>query len=120
MRVIQTAHSQKMLLGPIFILLCFAVIKGLFPLPCGDCFHTNCIDAWLKTKSECPICRKAVLPNELETNPHIPNNVQEPVRRQNTGGTTTGGSRPSNADGKRAQQASGTDQMSKNKLMEFI
>uniref|UniRef100_A0A914GUD2 Zinc finger RING-H2-type domain-containing protein n=1 Tax=Globodera rostochiensis TaxID=31243 RepID=A0A914GUD2_GLORO len=65
-------------------------------LACADVFHTKCIDKWLQTKSECPVCRKVVLPNELETNPHIHNGVQEPVR-QNTGGTTTGGSRPFNA-----------------------
>uniref|UniRef100_A0A183BJA1 RING-type domain-containing protein n=1 Tax=Globodera pallida TaxID=36090 RepID=A0A183BJA1_GLOPA len=96
-----------MLLRPIFILLCFVVIKVLAKaapkpeaptkdcpicigsladtgsgavkaLACGCCFHTNCIDKWLKTK---------------KTNPHIPS------RPSNGGGTTTGGSRPFNGGG---------------------
>lgn len=29
-------------------------------LPCNHCFHTSCIDNWLLTSLNCPICRKSV------------------------------------------------------------
>ena len=31
------------------------------PLECGHVFHSKCIDQWLQTKSDCPICRKFAL-----------------------------------------------------------
>ena len=29
-------------------------------LPCFHCFHTKCIDKWLKNSNKCPICKTAI------------------------------------------------------------
>ncbi|RDY06288.1 RING-H2 finger protein ATL2, partial [Mucuna pruriens] len=31
---------------------------------CGHAFHLNCIDMWLTSHSNCPICRAPILPND--------------------------------------------------------
>jgi hypothetical protein len=30
-------------------------------LPCGHCFHTECVDQWLKTHDTCCFCKKSIL-----------------------------------------------------------
>lgn len=30
-------------------------------LPCGHCFHRECVDQWLASKDFCPYCRKSIL-----------------------------------------------------------
>jgi len=30
-------------------------------LPCGHCFHTECVDQWLKDKDFCPYCRSSIV-----------------------------------------------------------
>ncbi|XP_072954661.1 RING-H2 finger protein ATL66 [Typha angustifolia] len=27
---------------------------------CGHCFHPECVDAWLRTQSSCPLCRASI------------------------------------------------------------
>jgi hypothetical protein len=38
------------------------------PLSCDvkHYFHTACIENWIKTKNECPLCRKAINPRDLK------------------------------------------------------
>ena len=33
-------------------------------LPCGHCFHTECVDQWLKTQDTCCFCKKSILSEE--------------------------------------------------------
>jgi hypothetical protein len=33
-------------------------------LPCGHCFHTECVDQWLMAKDCCPYCRQAIVDEE--------------------------------------------------------
>jgi hypothetical protein len=33
-------------------------------LPCGHCFHTECVDRWLMAKDCCPYCRQAIVNEE--------------------------------------------------------
>jgi hypothetical protein len=33
-------------------------------LPCGHCFHTDCVDQWLMSKDCCPYCRTAIVEEE--------------------------------------------------------
>jgi hypothetical protein len=35
--------------------------EGLRRLPCGHCFHTECVDQWLMSKDCCPYCRTAIV-----------------------------------------------------------
>jgi hypothetical protein len=30
-------------------------------LPCGHCFHAECIGAWLQREARCPLCRQVSL-----------------------------------------------------------
>ena len=31
-------------------------------LPCGHCYHSSCIEAWIRNYNTCPLCNAAVLP----------------------------------------------------------
>ncbi len=33
---------------------------------CDHCFHTKCIDKWIKKKAQCPICRTNILEEHLK------------------------------------------------------
>ena len=33
-------------------------------LPCGHCFHRDCVDQWLLSKDFCPYCRKPIVGEE--------------------------------------------------------
>lgn len=35
---------------------------SLRELPCGHCFHTECVDQWLKEKDCCAYCRQPIVP----------------------------------------------------------
>lgn len=35
-------------------------------LPCGHCFHAECVDEWLKTRDNCLYCRKSIVENESD------------------------------------------------------
>ncbi|KQK10417.1 RING-H2 finger protein ATL66 [Brachypodium distachyon] len=30
---------------------------------CGHCFHPECVDAWLRSRPSCPLCRASLLPD---------------------------------------------------------
>jgi hypothetical protein len=38
--------------------------ESLRRLPCGHCFHTECVDQWLMAKDFCPYCRQAIVDEE--------------------------------------------------------
>lgn len=33
-------------------------------LPCGHCFHAECIERWLEAKDTCAFCRKPIVPSD--------------------------------------------------------
>uniref|UniRef100_A0A0E0JQK4 RING-type E3 ubiquitin transferase n=1 Tax=Oryza punctata TaxID=4537 RepID=A0A0E0JQK4_ORYPU len=44
-------------------------VKAL-PL-CGHGFHPDCVDAWLRTRPSCPLCRSSLLPAAATTKPEV-------------------------------------------------
>merc|ERR1719263_569526 len=47
---------------------------------CGHCFHLDCIQRWLKTRSVCPLCNKEWDYHKIERTAYDPkafNNVKE-------------------------------------------
>lgn len=38
--------------------------ESLRKLPCGHCFHTECVDQWLKEKDCCAYCRQPIVKQE--------------------------------------------------------
>lgn len=37
--------------------------ERLRKLPCGHCFHSDCVGSWLLGKNACPYCRQPIIPN---------------------------------------------------------
>jgi hypothetical protein len=35
-------------------------------LPCSHCYHSNCVDSWLKLKATCPTCRSHIITGRQE------------------------------------------------------
>ena len=59
----QTAHGKDDNDCDAKCLVCqFAYEKDevLRRLPCGHCFHAECVDQWLQTKDHCPYCRTGI------------------------------------------------------------
>ncbi|CAK9149028.1 unnamed protein product [Ilex paraguariensis] len=41
---------------------------------CNHAFHIPCIDTWLRSHTNCPLCRAGIVSNTVSTTPLVPNN----------------------------------------------
>ena len=39
--------------------------------PCGHIFHSSCLRTWMKRKTSCPVCHRAIRPEEIITKLHV-------------------------------------------------
>lgn len=52
------AELKQIISGDICAKCMTPLILGRYTTPCGQFFHTNCIDRWMHIKLDCPMCRR--------------------------------------------------------------
>jgi E3 ubiquitin-protein ligase synoviolin len=64
-----TATDADLVRGDPMCIVCredMAVEMGPKRLPCGHCFHVDCLKSWLERQQNCPICRRLIPAEEEE------------------------------------------------------
>ena len=67
-----TATEEDLVRGDRMCIVCredMAVEMGPKRLPCGHCFHVDCLKSWLERQQNCPICRRLIPAVEEEEAP---------------------------------------------------